>query len=82
MSDYISPASLLSSFIVLTANSCHHKRTECHLLCDLIFGYIHTKEMDKEESEEEQQEEKAEEGGETRKKKVHEWRGHHVSAAA
>lgn len=26
VSDYFSPASLLSSFIVLTANSCHHTR--------------------------------------------------------
>lgn len=37
VSDYFSPASLLSSFIVLTANSCHHTRQNAIYLPTLIL---------------------------------------------
>lgn len=43
VSDYFSPTSRLSSFIVLIANSCHHTQTECYLLGDSSFGYSRKK---------------------------------------
>lgn len=47
VSDYFSPTSRLSSFIVLIANSCHHTRTECYLLGDSSFGYTRKKRSEK-----------------------------------